>query len=96
MGLVSYANTIVVYFTTIASLGIPNYGVKEISKCGENIEKRSKTFSELFSINFVSTAICIFLYYVFVNLFPYFQNLMVSLYKISSLKTRNQHLIQWD
>ena len=25
VGLVSYANTIVVYFTTIASLGIPNY-----------------------------------------------------------------------
>lgn len=74
VGLVSYANTIVVYFTTIASLGIPNYGVKEISKCGENVKERSKTFSELFSINFISTSICIALYYFFVNCFPYFQN----------------------
>ncbi len=74
VGLVSYANTIVVYFTTIASLGIPNYGVKEISKCGENVKERSKTFSELFSINFISTAICIAVYYFFVNFFPYFQN----------------------
>lgn len=95
VGLVSYANTIVVYFTTIASLGIPNYGVKEISKCGENIEKRSKTFSELFSINFVSTAICIFLYYVFVNLFPYFQNQKPALNTMGLMLVFNFFNVDW-
>lgn len=73
VGLVSYANTIVIYFTTIASLGIPNYGVKEISKYGDDIQGRSKAFSELFSINFTSTVFCIIIYYIFVNSFFYFQ-----------------------
>lgn len=74
VGLVSYANTIVIYFTTIASLGIPNYGVKEISKYGDNIQSRSKAFFELFAINQISTTICIIAYYLFVNFFPYFQD----------------------
>lgn len=72
VGLVSYANTIVLYFTTVASLGIPNYGVKEISKSGDNIEERSKTFAELFTINAISTSICIVAFYSLVNLAPYF------------------------
>ena len=95
VGLVSYANTIVVYFTTIASLGIPNYGVKEISKCGENIRERSKTFVELFSINFVSTAICIVLYYIFVNLFPYFQDQKPVLNTMGLMLVFNLFNVDW-
>lgn len=95
VGLVSYANTIVVYFTTIASLGIPNYGVKEISKCGENVKERSKTFSELFSINFASTTICIVLYYIFVNFFPYFQNQKPVLNVMGLMLVFNLFNVDW-
>ena len=95
VGLVSYANTIVVYFTTIASLGIPNYGVKEISKCGENVKERSKTFSELFSINFASTAICIALYYIFVNFFSYFQNQKPVLNVMGLMLVLNFFNVDW-
>lgn len=71
VGKVSYANTIVAYFTTIAALGIPNYGIKAIAQ-GKNKEDRSKTFIELFTINFISTAICTIVYYVFINTNSYF------------------------
>lgn len=75
LGTVSYANTIVIYFTTVAALGLPNYGVKCIARYGENIKERSKAFFELWTINTVSTTIVSVLYYLIVNLFPYFENM---------------------
>lgn len=71
VGKVSYANTIVMYFTTVASLGIPTYGVKAIAQCG-NKDEKSKTFIELFLINFISTLLCVCSYYLFVNLNGHF------------------------
>ena len=72
VGKVSYANTIVTYFVMIASLGIPNYGIKAIAQSNENKISRSTTVLELFAINSVSTTICIIAYYIMVNTFPYF------------------------
>lgn len=95
VGLVSYANTIVVYFATIASLGIPNYGVKEISKCGDNIQSRSKAFCELFSINFVSTIICTILYYIFVNSSSYFQEQKPVLNTMGLMLILNLFNVDW-
>lgn len=63
VGKISYAQNIVSYFTLIAALGIPVYGVREISKCRDNQEKTNKTFSELLIINFFSTTICAIIYY---------------------------------
>lgn len=95
VGLVSYANTIVVYFTTLASLGIPNYGVKEISKFGDNIKGRSKAFSELFSINFISTLCCTIAYYFFVNFFPYFQEQKPVLNTMGLMLILNLFNVDW-
>lgn len=53
VGRVSYANTIAAYFVLIASLGLPSYGVKAIAQSNVNKEQRSRTFLELFFINFV-------------------------------------------
>ncbi len=75
LGLVSYANTIVVYFVTVATLGLPNYGVKCIAKYGEDIKERSKAFFELWIINTISTTAVSILYFLMVNLMPYFHNM---------------------
>lgn len=72
VGRVSYANTIVAYFTLIASLGLPSYGVKAIAQSNDTREHRTKTFWELFAINFRATILCIVLYYLFVNNFSHF------------------------
>ena len=72
VGTVTYAITIVTYFTLIASLGIPNYGIKAIAQNADSLEKRSKAFIELFTINLISSLICIIAYYCFVNSFPYY------------------------
>ena len=60
VGRVAYANTIVLYFVTIAALGIPNYGIKAIAQSAG--EERDRTFIELIVINFLSTSLCILAY----------------------------------
>jgi O-antigen/teichoic acid export membrane protein len=69
VGKVSYAQNILQYFAIIASLGIPNYGVREIAKVRDDKKQVNKLFSELFWINFVSTTICLLAYYslIFIN-----------------------------
>ena len=57
-GTVAYAQNIAQYFVILAFLGIPTYGVREIAKVRNNPEERSRVYSELLFINFIST--CIF------------------------------------
>ncbi len=63
IGKVNYALNIVTYFMILAQLGIPKYGVREIAKARDDKKELSQTFFEIFSINFVSTAVALVLYY---------------------------------
>lgn len=74
LGNVTYSMTIVTYFALIASLGIPNYGIRVIAQQSNDIQKRSIAFFELFLLNALSTVICIVAYYVFINEFSYFES----------------------
>lgn len=69
VGKVSTAQNFVTYFTFLACLGLPNYGTREIAKNEENL---SKTFCELFILNFISTMFCIACYYIMISSFPFF------------------------
>lgn len=84
VGKVSYAQNIVAYFTTIAALGIPNYGTREIAKVRENKRNASELFSELFLINFVSTLLCIIVYYCMIFSVNIFQK-NLQLYSVAGL-----------
>ena len=94
-GLVSYANTIALYFTTVASLGIPNYGVKEISRHGDDIPARSKSFLEFFTINGISTSICTIAYFLLINLSPYFAGKRAVLNTMGLLLILNFCNVDW-
>ena len=72
LGRVSYAQNIASYFILIASLGIPNYGIREIAKNGENIQDRSRSFFEIFYINLASTLFVTLIYYFLVFHTEYF------------------------
>lgn len=74
VGKVSSAQNIVSYFTILAALGIPTYGIKIIAANRGNFEKLNYRFSELFCINAVSTIICVIVYYVMIASIPYFQS----------------------
>lgn len=66
VGQVAFAQNIVSYFTMLASLGIPTYGMREIAKCRGDEKKTNRTFTELFIINAIATGICVGAYLVLI------------------------------
>lgn len=72
IGIVASAQNVVSYFTIIASLGIPTYGIKKIAENKDNVNSLSKTFFELLIINSVSTILCTVCYFLLVSTSPFF------------------------
>ncbi len=68
VGKVAAAQNLVSYFVTIAALGLPSYGVREVAKVRENKLERNRLFTELWSINFVSTTIIAVGFYILIYL----------------------------
>ena len=60
VGKVNFGNSIVSYFSLIASLGVSTYAIRECSKVRDNQEELNKTASQIFSINIISTLISYF------------------------------------
>ncbi|MEQ8156435.1 MAG: flippase [Clostridiaceae bacterium] len=84
IGRVNFANSIMNYFLIAASLGIPLYGIREIAKVKENRNRLSRTFSEIFIINFVSTALCSASYYFMITGSAYFKD-DIALYLVTGI-----------
>lgn len=95
VGKVSYAQNIVQYFVLIATLGIPSYGIREIARRREDKSATSKVFSELFVINFLSTAICALAYYTAVFCLPYFESRMQMSLVAGLLILFNVFNVEW-
>lgn len=81
LGKVEYSNSIINYFLIFSALGIPIYGVREISKVKDHLYKRTKTVVELLIILFITSILSyIFLfalYYFTPNLHNYKELLLV-------------------
>lgn len=74
VGTVAYAQNIAQYFVIFAFLGIPTYGVREIAKVRDDAEERSKVYSELLVINFISTCIFSAIYLILILSVPSFRS----------------------
>ena len=68
VGTYSYTYSIVTLFGLFANLGMSKYGNREISKCGDNREKRTRVFSELLSLKLTCSIIVLAIYLCFVEL----------------------------
>lgn len=53
VGKVSIATSVIAYFTMLAGLGIPTYGIRAVAAAGEDRAKRSQIVHELMGINMV-------------------------------------------
>lgn len=95
IGEVAAAQNLAMYFVILAFLGIPTYGLREISKTRDDREQRNKLFSELFVINLISTIIFSIVYLVVVfSIAKYRSNL--SLYLIVGISIAlNAFNISW-
>lgn len=65
IGTYSYIISIGTYFVLVGTLGLTNYGKREIAYVQEDKEKRDKIFSELFILRVITTLITVSIYIVF-------------------------------
>lgn len=94
-GKVAYAQNVVQYFITIASLGIPNYGIREVAKVANARRTTNRLFTELIIINTIATTVCIFAYYTMIFRFAYFERLR-PLYCITGISlVMNYFNVDW-
>lgn len=82
VGNISYAQNIAQYFVILAFLGIPTYGLREISKVRYDQVKLSEIYSELVIINFCSTLIFGTIYLLLIITYPPFRD-NIHLYLIT-------------
>lgn len=71
LGTYGYYSSIVTYFVLLATLGVANYGTKEVSSNRENIKQ---TFWGIYSLQLVATIFAILLYLLVCLLIPSMQN----------------------
>ena len=56
-GYVSFATSVLTYFTMFASLGIPSYGIRACAQVRDDREELSKVTQELLIINIATTVL---------------------------------------
>lgn len=78
VGKVDFINSYISYIQVIACLGLPLYGVREISKVKENVTDRSKLICEIFVILIVTTLLS----YFFLFFSSFFINNVQSNYRL--------------
>ena len=71
-GTVSFATSVISYFTMFATLGIPTYGVRACAVVRDDREKLSKTVQELLIISAVTTAITYIVFFILLFAVPQF------------------------
>lgn len=64
IGKVNFAQSVVFYFTMIAQLGVPTYGIRECAKVRDDREALSKTVQEILLINAVTCLMAYLLFFV--------------------------------
>lgn len=84
IGQVAYAQNVAQYFVILAFLGIPTYGLREISKARKDKEELNNVYSELFFLNLISTVTFTCIYIAVIFSVPDFRN-NYPLYLITGL-----------
>ena len=74
IGTVTAAKNLAQYFSTLAFLGIPTYGLREIARVRNDISEKNRVYSELFIINLVSTVTFLAIYLVLISVVPVYRS----------------------
>ena len=79
IGEIDYTNTIILYISSIASLGINNYGIRETALVSNNKERLSYSTIELLLIIFITTLIGYIVLFLMIYGFGFFSNIKTLL-----------------
>lgn len=95
IGICNLVQSIVQYFTLFSMMGISLLGTREIAKCNHNRERLNTVFSQLFTLNIVTTVIVFFIYVAFVELYPQFAPYKKLLYIGAVQLLLNTFMVEW-
>ena len=73
IGIINFAESFAKYFTLLAALGIPIYGVREVAKYAQDKLFLSKSFLEIFLINIIGTFLLAFIFAGLIYFVPLLQ-----------------------
>lgn len=95
IGVCSFVDSIINYFLILSMLGMNVVGIREIAKCKDDKTKLQQTFSQLFSINTITTTVALIILLIAMHIIPKLQE-NYHLMWIGVLKlVANFLLIEW-
>jgi O-antigen/teichoic acid export membrane protein len=95
IGRISFATSLVSYFSLISQLGIPIYGIRATAKVRDNKQELSKTVQELFIINLVMTLVSYILLIIVIHSVSKFQDDLKLYFIISFTILFNTIGMEW-
>uniref|UniRef100_A0AAU6WNT2 Oligosaccharide flippase family protein n=1 Tax=Chryseobacterium endophyticum TaxID=1854762 RepID=A0AAU6WNT2_9FLAO len=95
VGKVEYVYIILYYFILFSSLGIPLYGIREVSKCREDDKKLNSLVVELMAILFVTTIISYLILFGFIIFIPFFEPYKNLIFIMSGMVFLNNIGAEW-
>ena len=72
-GQVTFATSLVSYFSMAAALGIPTYGIRICAQIRDNQKELSHTVCEIFIINLITTLFTYIIFFITINVIPRFR-----------------------
>lgn len=95
IGACNFVDSIVEYFTIISMMGMNTIGIREIAKCKNDQQKLDNVFSQLFSLNTLTTITAIIILIIATNIVPKFAPYKDLLYIGVGKLFFNYMLINW-
>lgn len=95
IGVCNFVDSIVEYFTILSMMGMNTIGIREIAKCKNDQQKLDNVFSQLFSLNTLTTITAIIILIIATNIVPKFAPYKDLLYIGVGKLFFNYMLINW-
>lgn len=95
IGICNFVDSVINYFVLFSMLGIGSFGVREIARVRQNEERRSAVFSNLITINILTTIFAVVVLMVCTFLVPKFAAYKPFLYIGVAKLIFNVFLIEW-
>lgn len=94
-GKIAFAVSVISYFSMVAQLGIPTYGIKACAACREDRIKLNKTVQELLIINSIMVVLVYLVFVIVIIFVPRFQNDRLLLAITSTMILLNAVGMDW-
>ena len=94
-GKIAFASSVVGYFSLLASMGIPSYGIRKCAEVRDNREKLSKVVTELLILNSICTLLAYIVFIILVINISQFSNESLLFFVTSLTILFNMLGVEW-